>query len=148
MLRRKIVEFVESGSFGLASGTGDGGGYERPWFAEPVGAEEVAFEASVFLLAKEKAQALREAAEEGRPQPAPEPGSKTARLRLTGTVPPEIWNRLATIVLPKLRSGDGLSVGIDLSVDVSATRIESMRSELERVLGELGLSDRVRVDRL
>ena len=168
VLRRKIVEFVESGSFGLASGTRDGAGYERLWFAEPVGAEEVAFEASVFLLAKEKAQALREAAEEGRPrpEPAPEPspeatpkpepgsapepdsGGNTATLRLTGTVPPEIWNRLGTKVLPKLRSGDGLSVGIDLSVDVSAMRIESMRSELEQILGELGLTDRVRLERL
>ena len=162
----EIVEFVEAGSFGLASGGRDGGGYERLWFAEPVGAEEVAFEASVFLMTKEKVEALREAAEEGRrgPEPAPEPspeatpkpepgsapepdsGSKTATLRLTGTVPPEIWNRLGTKILPKLRSGDGLSVGIDLSVNVDATRAASMEAELRQVLSELDLGDRVRLE--
>ena len=167
VLRRKIVEFVESGSFGLASGTGDGGGYERLWFAEPVGAEEVAFEASVFLLTREKAEALRKTPEEDRPraEPSPEPdpeatpkpeagrtpkpdsGNNTATLRLTGTVPPEIWNRLGTKVLPKLRSGDGLSVGIELSVNVDATRAATMVAELRQILDELDLGDRVRLER-
>ena len=164
VLRRKIVEFVESGSFGLASGATDGGTYERLWFAEPVGAEEVEFEASVFLLTKEKAEALRKTPEGGRPEPVPEPGSgatpkpepgsapepdsgsKTATLRLTGTVPPEIWNRLGTKVLPKLRSGDGLSVGIELSVNVNATRAAAMEAELRQILGELDLGDRVRLE--
>ena len=166
VLRRKILEFVESGSFGLASGTGDGGGYERLWFAEPVGAEEVAFEANVFLLTREKAEALRKTPEEDRPraEPSPEPdpeatpkpesgptpkpdsGNNTATLRLTGTVPPEIWNRLGTKVLPKLRSGDGLSVGIELSVNVDATRAATMVAELRQILDELDLGDRVRLE--
>jgi hypothetical protein len=166
VLRRKIVEFVEAGSFGLASGATNGGTYERLWSAEPVGAEEVEFEASVFLLTKEKVETLRKTPEEGRPQPepAPEPGSgatpkpepgsapepdsgsKTATLRLTGTVPPEIWNRLGTKILPKLRSGDGLSVGIELSVNVDATRAAAMEAELRQILGELDLSDRVRLE--
>ena len=166
VLRRKIVEFVENGSFGLASGAKEGGQYERLWYAEPVGAEEVVFEPSVFLLTRDQAIALRDTAGEGQsrpertpdpdaarkpervPEPEPDSGDKTATLRLTGTVPPEIWNRLGTKVLPKLRSGDGLSVGIDLSVNVRATHTESMRSELEQILGELGLSDRVRLERL
>lgn len=166
VLRRKIVEFVESGSFGLASGATDGGAYERLWFVEPVGAEEVAFEPSVFLLTREKAEALRKAPEEGRPRPEPSPepgpeatpkpepgsapeldsGSKTATLRLTGTVPPEIWNRLGTKVLPKLRSGDGLSVGIELSVNVDPTRAAAMEAELRQILSELDLGDRVRLE--
>ena len=50
VLQRKIVEFVETGSFGLASGVTDRGQYERFWFAEPTAAEEVVFEANVFLL--------------------------------------------------------------------------------------------------
>ena len=166
VLRRKIVEFVEGGSFGLASGTGDDGGYERLWFAEPVGAEEVAFEASVFLLTKKKAETLRKAPEESRPHPEPspepypeatprpEPGptaesdsrSNTVTLRLTGTIPPEIWNRLGTKVLPKLRSGHGLSVGIELSVNVDAARAAAMEAELRQVLSELDLGDRVRLE--
>ena len=144
VLRRKIVEFVESGDFGLASGAVDGG-YERLWFAKSVGAEEVAFEASVFLLTRAKTEELRATRQQmTQPEPAPEPqpsgteptpqpepdptpgsGERTATLRLSGTVPPEIWNRLGTKVLPKLRSG----------------------SELKQVLDDLGLDDRVRIDR-
>jgi hypothetical protein len=59
VLRRKIVEFVERGDFGLASGTKNGGAYERVWYAEPIDAEEVTFESSVFLLTKAKGQQLK-----------------------------------------------------------------------------------------
>jgi hypothetical protein len=59
VLRRKIVEFVERGDFGLASGTRNGGVYERVWYSEPIGVKEVAFESSVFLLNKAKGQQLK-----------------------------------------------------------------------------------------
>ncbi len=171
VLRGKIVEFVEGGAFGLASGARDGDGYERLWFAEPVGAEEAAFEADVFLLTKAKAERLRAPppAETPRtPEPGPEPGRSetgpgpqpgpgpapgagpaegTTTLRLTGDVPPETWNRLGTKVLPRLRSGAGLRVGIELSVDVAAPAAGTMEAELERILDDLGLSGRVRVRR-
>ena len=41
---QKVVEFVENGEFGLASGAKDDGGFNRLWYEEPVAAEEVAFE--------------------------------------------------------------------------------------------------------
>ena len=173
VLRRKIVEFVGGGAFGLASGARDGGGYERLWFAEPVGAEEVAFEASVFLLTKARAEELRAApaAETERPAPpapgpAPDPGLSgtgpapdpappasdgagggTTTLCLTGTVPPETWNRLGTKVLPKLRSGADLRVAITLSVTVASASAAATEAELERTLDDLGLGGRVRVAR-
>ena len=59
VLRRRIVEFVDAGDFGLASGDKGEGKYGRFWYAEPVGAEEVAFESEVFLLTKAKAEQLR-----------------------------------------------------------------------------------------
>ena len=59
VLRRRIVEFVATGDFGLASGDRGGGEYERLWFREPVGADEVVFESGVFLLTKAKAEKLR-----------------------------------------------------------------------------------------
>jgi hypothetical protein len=90
--------------------------------------EEVTFEADVFLLTKAKAQALQVKVEpeptpvpspEPRPQPLPwsEPGpgaSPTPKpspvphkhtLRLVGTIPPEVWNRLGTKVLPNSAQG-------------------------------------------
>ena len=172
VLRRKIVEFVESGSFGLASGIKDGGGYERLWFAESVGPEEVAFEASVFLLTRARAEELRAtpAAREDttrptRPEPgtapAPQPGpglpsgpepesgsgpgERTTTLRLAGTVPPEMWNRLGTKVLPKLRAGNDLAIDIAFSVRAGAASAETMEAELKQILDDLGLGDRVRV---
>ena len=168
VLRRKIVEFVENGSFGLASGAKDDGQYERLWYAEPVGAEEVAFETSVFLLTKTKSGELR-SAPESEPQPEPEPGpgsdsqpeagtghepepdpgqdDRAATLRLSGTVPPELWNRLGTKVIPKLRSGEGLTVGIDLTVNVAAPTARNLEVDLHQILADLGLGDRIKVDR-
>jgi hypothetical protein len=80
VLRGKLVEFVERGDFGLASGPRPDGSYEHVWYAELLAPEEVAFEAGVFLLTKGKAKAL------------------------TDEVPPEVWNRLGTKVIPKLKS--------------------------------------------
>ena len=74
-------------------------------------------------------------------------GDLFATLRLTGTVPPETWNRLGTKVLPKLRSGDDLRVGIELSVNVGSASAEAMEGELKQILGELGLDGHVRVGR-
>ncbi len=63
-------------------------------------------------------------------------------LRLIGSVPPEVWNRLGTKVLPKLRSGDDLSVGIEFSVSVSSAFAMNMETELQQILADLGLSER------
>ena len=135
-------------------------------------AEEVAFEANVFLLTKAKAEQLRgggpaqphpapgprsvpgpDPGPEPKPspeppaQPAPSPNARTTTLRLAGTVPPELWNRLGTKVLPKLRSGDDLSVGIEFAVKVNSQFAPNMEAELRQILDDLGLSGRVRVER-
>ena len=165
-LRRKILEFVSNGDFGLASGLGDGGEYQRLWYAESIGPEEVAFEDSVFLLTKQKAEELRSTPNEpAQPEPesdtdtspstvskpdaeaAPGQSSGTATLQLVGNVPPEIWNRLGTKILPKLRSGSDLHVGIEFSVKIDAMLAEGVETELRQILNDLGLVDRVHISR-
>ena len=171
VLRRRIVEFVEDGDFGLASGDEEDGNYTRLWFKKPVGAEEVAFEPGVSLLTKAKAEELQAVSENAKPvQPgvvpieekASEPGSspgpdetqvqlpiKTGRkaiLRLKGTVPPEVWNRLGTRILPKLRTGNALSVGVEFSVSVDAGLAQGFQLELRQALTDLGLQDKVSVE--
>jgi hypothetical protein len=163
ILRSKIVEFVGGGDFGLASGAKPGGTYERVWFREAVGPDEVAFEADVFLLRKATAEALKagvppavEPPPGPRPTPAPEPGqtpgpepvsgAATRTLRLVGAVPPELWNRLGTKILPKLRPGTDLRVGVDFSVTVRADGAAGLASDLRQILQELGLADMVRVE--
>ena len=180
-LRAKIVEFVERGDFGLASGRqpGGDGAYGRTWFNEPVPAEEITFESGVFLLRKDRAAALgaKPGAEPGagtglepgpgtgptpepglRPEPGSEPGSRpepvsapppgaaAARtIRLSGDVPPEVWNRLGRTLLPKLRGGAELKLGVQFSATVEGDRADGLVADLKQILDDLGLSERVDV---
>lgn len=166
-LRDKIVEFVARGDFGLASGQKPDGTYERVWFRESVPADEVAFESGVFLLTKAKAQELKGGSQVHTPGPKPQPdppvpepgtgpepepgpgpasGVQTKTIRLVGAVPPEVWNRLGTKVLPKLRSGSDLRVGVDFSVTVNCDVAGSLTADLRQILDDLGLADKVRIE--
>jgi hypothetical protein len=176
-LRKKIVEFVGKGEFGLASGHTPGGGYERLWFQEQVGPDEVGFEPNVFLLTKSKAQALKAkpvvTPEPGRPdhptpspglfptgpdlyisppvvtQPEPEPPPKAQKrtLRLVGQVPSEVWNRLGTKLLTKLKTGEDLRIEVEFSVVIDSERATAFESELRQVLDDLALSSKVQIQR-
>ena len=168
VLRRKIVEFVESGSFGLASGAKSDDGYERIWHAEPVGIEEVAFESDVFLLTRARSEKLRslgvrepaipsvdidrkdpqndtDTKEEQEPTPVSDTASVS--LRISGTIPPELWNRLGTKLIPKLRSGDRLTVGVDLTVEVAQPAAESLQADVQQILSDLNLAGQVTIQR-
>ncbi len=163
ILGTKIVEFVSRGDFGLASGRKPDGSYERVWFEELVASDEVAFDAGVFLLRKDFAKTLKggatvepvpgpspwpgpEPSPEPRPPPAPEPAAATRTLRLVGTVPPEVWNRLGTKILPKLRSGSDLQIGLEFTVTVKSDTASSLAADLQQILQELGLSNAMRVE--
>jgi len=164
-LRGKIVEFVGRGDFGLASGQKPDGSYDRVWFGELIGIEEVAFESGVFLLTKAKAKAMKSGARPGpspvpipgpgappppqpesQPEPESKPGAKTRTYRISGQVTPEVWNRLGTKILPKLRAGTDLRVGIDFSVTMDSAVAKTFESDIRQILDDLGLSDRVRVE--
>ena len=164
-LRNKIVEFVGKGDLGLASGQKPDGTYERTWFEEPISLDEITFDAGVFLLTKAKAKTLKAAgkgesravvspvtqpASEGIKEPekaqAPSPGIQTRTLRLVGTVPPEIWNRLGTKIIPKLKSGSDLKIGVDFSVTVNSESARSIESDLRQILEDLGLKDKIKIE--
>lgn len=166
VLRGKIVEFVERGDLGFASGQRSDGTYDRVWYAEPLSADEVNFEPGVFLLNKSTSQRLKSGAPSipqpsvppsmpgpiGSPQPEPttqpgmEPVAKTVTLRLSGSIPPEVWNRLGTKVLPKLRAGANLKVSVEFSVDVDAKFAKNAEADLRQIIDELGLSSQIKVD--
>ena len=165
VLRGKIVEFVEKGDFGLASGAKPDGTYDRTWFEELVSPDEVNFDANVFLLTKAKAQALKAKIEKPiiepepppkpeppigpgqEPQPGREPTAQTLTLRLTGTIPSEMWNRLGTKIIPKLRSGSELKVEVGFSVTVDAKLASSLENDLRQALEDLGLQGQVKIER-
>jgi hypothetical protein len=160
-LRTKIVEFVDKRDFGLASGFRPDGNYDRVWFGEPVGYDEVSFEAGVFLLLKSKAKALKSTPEPSQkpgpvttPEPCPETtpeaepsqGLMTRTFCISGQVPPEIWNRLGTKILPKLRSGADLKVGINFSVTVDKNLAQGFETDLKQILQDLGLADKITIE--
>ena len=163
VLRSKIVDFVAKGDFGFASGKNPDGGYGHVWFRKMIGAEEVTFESDVYLLLKSKAEALRAPAEpEPAPDPEPEPLTTTkpasgpgptppdppatTTLRVNGDVPPEIWNRLGTRLLPKLRSGQELEVGITCELTVDDQAAKTLASELRQILKDLGVAESILVE--
>ncbi|HXF91319.1 MAG TPA: DUF499 domain-containing protein [Nitrospiraceae bacterium] len=161
-LRNRIPEFVSRGEFGLASGAQPGGGFSRVWFSELLPVDEVAFDADVYLLLKERARALK--APPAPPLPAEPPtvtlplavvstptealaaGTAKVCLRITGTVPPELWNRLGTKLIPKLRSGSDLRLGLDCSVEVDDTTASTLASDLQQALADLNLANQVRIE--
>ncbi|MBI3319953.1 MAG: ATP-binding protein [Candidatus Omnitrophica bacterium] len=168
-LRGKIAEFVQKGDFGLASGRRPDGSFERVWFRELLSPEEVAFEADVFLLTKARAQAIK-SGEDVSPAVGRLPGAgttpagglaidtapvrtgapagttegvQTRMIRLVGAIPPEVWNRFGTKLLPKLRTGANVQAGIELSVTVNSDVAANLEAELRQILEDLGLSDKV-----
>jgi hypothetical protein len=169
----KIVEFVLHGDFGLASGLKPDGTYQQLWFNRPVDPAEVAFEEGVFLLTKARAKALQQGATASKTEEQSqevdatddrdedtrsnngsdlgaeaetetEPQPKT--LRLIGTVPPAVWNRMGTTLIPKLRRGTDLKLGIDFSVIVSAELAGSLQTELRQILVDLALDNHIRIE--
>ncbi len=166
-LRQKIVEYVSRGDFGLSSGRRPDGSYERVWYAEHIGPEEVVFEHQVFLLLKDKAVALKappdpdgetilppeqgpsppvgpETAPEPPVGPAP-PGAKRT-FHISGEVPPEVWNRIGIKVIPKLRSGSDLQVSVSFVVSVDEQQAEHFQAELKQILTDLGLYARIIIE--
>lgn len=172
VLKAKIVEFVRQGDFGLASGQRPGGGFERVWFEEVVGRDEVEFSPGVFLLRKEVAATLKSGAPlqpvpAQPPEPAPPspsapgapppavgsaaptasaPAVGTCTLRLLGCVPPEMWNRLGTRILPRLRGEGELRIDASFEAVVAADRKGLLADELRHALQELGVDGVMRVE--
>lgn len=168
VLRTKIAELVEHGDFGLASQPVSDGGYERVWFRTPVAPDEVAFEPQVFLLKRSAAESLTSGdtiapviepgppsapspdagpAPSDHPEPAPTTisGPSTRTIHITGTVPTELWNRLGTRIIPKLKDGTDLRVGVEFSVTVDASAADRLESELRQAFEDLGVTETIRI---
>jgi len=80
-------------------------------------------------------------------EPRSEPTSQTVTLHLRGAIPPEMWNRLGTKLIPKLRSGSELKVEVGFSVSIDGQATASFESERRQILEDLGLSDKIRIER-
>ncbi len=176
VLRGKIVEFVGKGDFGLGSGRRPDGRFERLSFKETVSPEDVMFDADVYLLARALAARLktppapepppppgRAGDPPGRPDGSTGPGSRpdvpttpeppvspeppAARtLRIRGDIPPEVWNRVGTRLLPKLRAGHDLKVGVALELTADGPATDALLADVRQILDDLQLAERIRID--
>ena len=166
VLKGKVCEFIGKGDFGLGSGQRPEGSFERVWFEEHVDPADVTFDKDVFLLTKATAKKLKvgpvtagptEPDSAPEPLPVPEPGPKTEALpdpvlapsssviRVTGSIPPESWNRLGTKLLPKLRACADLRVEVGFSATVDTNLAAGVAAEINQALDELGVRDKVEV---
>ena len=164
VLRQKILEFVEAGEFGLASGNPDQGQGARAWYKESAPADDVTFDSNTYLLTKQRAEQIKAPPEptpnprpEPEPQPSLDPGPEPAphggqqplptpqkaTLRLAGKVPMESWNMVGVKLLTKLRSEEGLSIRVDLSVSVASDRLKGLEDEVRQALADLKLEGQV-----
>jgi hypothetical protein len=69
--------------------------------------------------------------------------SKT--IRIVGNIPPEIWNRLGTKLLPKLKGGTDLNLDVGFSVTVDAEVASHLESEIRQIIQDLGLTHRLEI---
>ncbi len=176
VLRRKIVEFVAKGDFGLGSGRRADGRFERASFRETVSPEDVMFEADVYLLTRGLVEKLK-APPAPEPEPPPGPGSRSdgsgdgppapgpgpdlppgpepptppepqARrsLRIHGDIPPEVWNRVGTRLLTKLRTGGDLKVGVTFELTTDGPGTDALLADLRQILDDLQLGERLQID--
>ncbi len=171
ILRLKVVEFVSRGEFGLGSGHQPDGSYQHLWFEEEISPDEVSFDANVFLIQKQIAAKLKRSPSAtvakpdseggavtvvqpgpGSPAPPTEPSLAPApigavRLRITGNVPSELWNRLGTKLLTKLRAGENVATRIDLSAEFKPDVADSFETDIRQALADLGIAEAVRITR-
>jgi hypothetical protein len=164
VLRGKIVEFVGRGDFGLASGQRSGGAFERVWFNEMISGDEVSFDADVYLLTKARSAKLSATPLPGLEPPVPGPtpppvpgptsqppvqpttGPQEVTIRLSGPIAPELWNRVGTKLVTKLRQAKGLSVSADFRVRMDSEQANHLVPELQQILQDLGLDGEWKVE--
>ena len=115
---------------------------------------------NTYLLTKQRAEQIKAPPEPTPiPDPLPVPGPdpvpvdpnggedpptpQKAVLRLTGTVPMESWNTVGVRILTKLRSEEGLNIGVNVSVSVDSDRLKGLEDEVRQALADLKLDGQV-----
>ncbi|MBV8356666.1 MAG: ATP-binding protein [Deltaproteobacteria bacterium] len=170
-LKRKIPEFVAKGDFGLASGDLPGGGFDEVRFRESISPDDVSFDAGVYLLRRERAEALRTGpAKPFTPEPESTEASTTGGetqtestaimghvavgtgeeahvLMLTGAIPPELWNKVGIRIIPKLRSAQvEPQLVVNFTLEIKGEQAVHLLRDLKQAVADLGLLSQVKLE--
>ena len=78
-------------------------------------------------------------------RPDAEVVAKNRTLRIYGEIPTEVWQRLGRTLIPKLKSGTDLHVGLDVSLSLDADGAQ-LRHEIQQILQDLKLETKVKVE--
>jgi len=70
------------------------------------------------------------------------------RLKVSGTVPPESWNRFGSKLIPKVRSGQDVQVRVELSCRIDSTAAGAAEADIRQILEDLGLAGAVKVEKV
>jgi hypothetical protein len=60
-------------------------------------------------------------------------------------VPAEVWNRIGTKLIPKLRSGAELKIGVEFSINLDGKMAQNLEAEIRQILEDLGLKDQIKI---
>jgi hypothetical protein len=76
---------------------------------------------------------------------SPASQGKSRTLRISGEIPTEVWNRLGRTLLPKLKAAGEVHLAIDASIEIKSDS-NALRQEIEQILRDLNLTDKVKVE--
>ena len=168
VLQQKILEFVEKGDFGLASGEAGQGSYIRSLYRRIIPADEVTFNPDTFLITKSRAEQMlappktepepeQKRDPETSPDPRPTPDGngqqqppttpQETTLRLRGTVPPESWNMVGRRIVTRLQQGHQLKIEVAFTSEVEPVLLPSLKADIQQALEDLKLDEQVRISR-
>ena len=160
VLRKKIMEFVRNGDFGLASGQVGPDDFNRIWYRETPPADDVTFDSSTFLLTKARTEQTKAGPEEPQPEPPQDPPSpprvrdeqgkyqvpQKAFLRLRGTIPLESWNMVGRRIVTRLQQGNQLRIQVEITSEVEPALLPSLKADIQQALEDLKLNEQVSME--
>jgi hypothetical protein len=136
-LRSRVIEWVETGAFGLASCVGPDGSYQTVWFRQLLPASAISFDAELYLLKPDVAAGLLDRPACDAAQPAEE---QPTTITISGDLPADQWNRLGARLIPKLHAAGRLSASITLVCQIDAVPAPGLTKDLRQILAELDLA--------
>jgi hypothetical protein len=68
------------------------------------------------------------------------------QIRIVGAVPSEVWNRLGTKLIPKLKAGMNLKLGLSFTLELEGAEAQQLIGDLKQAIEDLGLEAVLKVE--